>query len=92
MRLNRTLVKLDLSKNALKSKTVRLFLDSIQDNYTLSDLNLSGNLLDDAFAFDLSCVLEDNQSLHTVDISGNPISSNGAQYILKCLLTHNDTL
>ena len=78
MRLNRTLVKLDLSKNNLKSKTMRLFLDSVQDNYTLADLNLSGNLLDDAFAFDLACVLEDNQSLHTVNISSNPISQAGA--------------
>ena len=78
MRLNRTLVKLNLSKNNLKSKTMRLFLDSIQDNYTLADLNVAGNLLDDAFAFDLACVLEDNQSLHTVDISGNPISQAGA--------------
>lgn len=60
MRLNRTLVKLDLSKNALKSKTLGLFLDSLQDNYTLADFNVSGNLLDDSFAWSLSVVLEDN--------------------------------
>lgn len=60
MRFNKTIVKLDLSKNALKSCMTRFLLDGLQDNYCLAHLDLSGNFLDNEFAADLGHLLEDN--------------------------------
>lgn len=57
IRFNKTLVKLDLSHNALKSCMVKFLLDSLLDNVSLMDLNLGSNSLDDAFANDLSIIL-----------------------------------
>ena len=78
IKFNKTLVKLDLSKNAFKSVSLKFFLEAIQDNSALAHLDLSGNHLDNEFAFDLAFLLEKNQSLHTVDISTNPIEPEGA--------------
>jgi len=60
MRLNKTIVKLDLSKNALKSCTIKWLLDALMDNYSLAHLDLSGNFLDNEFAVDLAHLLESN--------------------------------
>lgn len=92
IRFNTTIVKLDFSKNGLKSCTVKWLLDSLVDNYCLAHLDLSGNFLDNEFAVDLAHLLETNQQLHTVDISNNPIEPEGAKYLLSSLLQHNDTL
>jgi hypothetical protein len=58
--LNKTLVRLDLSNNALKSPTMRFFLEAMLDNSTLADLRLAGNFLDNEFAVDLAHLLEVN--------------------------------
>ena len=50
LRFNRSLVKLDLSHNALKFSTTKYLLESCIDNVTLVTLDLSGNFLDDQFA------------------------------------------
>lgn len=92
IKFNKTLVKLDLSKNALKSISVKMFMEALEDNYCLAHLDLSGNHLDNEFAYDLAKVLEKNQQLHTVDISNNPIEPEGAKQILQTILEHNDTL
>ena len=47
IRFNKTLVKLDLSKNALKSCVVKFLLDSLLDNVCLVYLDMSSNFLDD---------------------------------------------
>ena len=73
LRFNKSLVKLDLSSNALKPCVARFLLDALLDNYTLSDLSLLSNFLDDEFAVDLSHVLEENPVLYRVDIGKNPI-------------------
>ena len=92
LKFNKTLIKLDLSNNVLKSCTVKFLLASLETNFCLADLNLANNFLDDEFAVDLAHLLEDNQVLHTVDISNNPIGPQGAQYLLASLLQYNDTL
>ena len=89
---NRTIVKLDLSNNALKSCVAKFLLDALVENYCLAEIDVSGNFLDNEFAVDLSHLLEDNNVLHTVDISKNPIGPEGTKYLLKCLLQNNDTL
>jgi hypothetical protein len=73
LRFNKSLVKLDLSHNGLKSSVVKFLLDSLLDNVCLSELNLGSNFLDDNFAKDLAVVLENNPVLYKVDISNNPI-------------------
>jgi Ran GTPase-activating protein (RanGAP) involved in mRNA processing and transport len=86
LRSNKTLVKLDLSKNGLKSYTAKYFLDALQINEHLMNINFHGNLLDDDFAYDLAKILSQNSILHTVDISNNPIGPEGAQSVLNVLL------
>ena len=60
IKFNNTIVKLDLSNNAIKPCTIKFFLEALLDNTSLSDLRLSGNLLDNEFAVDLAHVLETN--------------------------------
>ncbi len=92
LRFNKSLVKLDLSNNALKSCVVKFLLDSLLDNVCLTELNLSSNFLEDDFAKDLALVLENNPVLYKVDIANNPIGPVGAQAILNVLLVGNETL
>ena len=47
---NKTLVKLDLSNNALRSYMTHFLMEALRINATLTDLNLSSNQLDDKFA------------------------------------------
>lgn len=92
LRFNKTLVKLDLSNNALKACTARFVLDALLDNVCLTELGLAGNFLDDEFAIDLSHVFEDNSVLYRVDISKNPIGPEGGKAILNSLLMKNETV
>ena len=92
IKLNNTLVKLDLSNNGLKACTVKFLLDGLENNTALADLSLANNFLDNEFAVDLAHLLELNSVLHTVDISKNPIGPEGARYLLQSILQHNDTL
>lgn len=82
LRFNKSLVKLDLSSNALKSSMMKFLLDSLLDNVCLTQLDLSNNFLDDAFARDLAIVLENNPVLYIVNIGKNPIGPKGAHAIL----------
>jgi Ran GTPase-activating protein (RanGAP) involved in mRNA processing and transport len=86
MKFNKSIVRLDLSNNALKPCVVKFLLESLLDNYCLADLNFAGNFLDNEFACDLAHLLETNQTLHTVDISRNPIGPEGAKLILQAIL------
>lgn len=92
LRHNKTLVKLDLSNNGLKSCVVHYLLESITPNQYLSEVNFSGNFLDDDFAQDLSLVLKENGVLNKVDISENPIGPDGAKLLFNALCEDNDTL
>jgi hypothetical protein len=78
LRFNKTLVKLDLGKNAMKPCTARFILDALLDNYCLAEVSFAGNFLDDEFAVDLAGVLEDNPVLFKVDVANNPIGPAGA--------------
>ena len=89
---NKSLIRLDLSNNGLKSCTTRFILDSLQTNQTLSEISFANNFLDNAFARDLAYVLESNQVLYKVDISQNPIGPAGSKCILNALFEYNDTL
>lgn len=60
IKFNKSLVKIDLSKNGLKSMTIKLFMEALQDNYCLAHLDLSGNFLDNVFAEDLAELIKEN--------------------------------
>ena len=92
LRFNKTLVKLDLSHNALKACTAKFVLQALLDNYSLNEVSFAGNFLDDEFARLLAVVLEENPVLYKVDIGKNPIGSEGAMYLLTVLLMKNETL
>ena len=92
IKFNKTMVKLDLGNNCLKSCVVKFLLEAILDNATLAHLDLSNNFLDNEFAADLAHLLENNPVLHTVDIANYPIEQAGAKYLLSSLLQHNENL
>ena len=92
MRFSKTLVKLDLSNNSLKTCTIRYILEALLINESLTTLNLHGNLLDDQFGAQLADVLGQNPILNKVDISQNPIGPRGAKAILDVLVERNQTL
>ena len=92
LRFNKTLIKLDLSNNGLKSCTAAYILDALTTNQALSEISFANNFLDNQFAKDLAKVLESNQVLYRVDISQNPIGPEGSKYILNALFEYNDTL
>ena len=58
LRFNKSIIKLDLSNNALKSCMVKFLFESLLDNYCLAHLDMSGNNLDNEFAVDLAHLLE----------------------------------
>ena len=47
IRFNKSLVKLDLSSNGLKTPMVKYLLESLFDNVCLSELRLGSNFLED---------------------------------------------
>ena len=89
LRFNKSLVKLDLSNNALKNCTAKYMLETLRINQSLTEINFHSNLLNDDFAYHLADLLCENPILHTVDISKNPIGVEGAKAILNSLLTQN---
>jgi Ran GTPase-activating protein (RanGAP) involved in mRNA processing and transport len=90
--ISRTLVKLDISHNALSTPAGCLLIKALKDNVAMHDLNLSHNNLDDEFAMELSKVLVSNEVLWRVDITRNPIGERGALAILAALQQHNGTI
>ena len=92
LKVNRTLVKLDLSNNAMNSVSGALINDALQENITLTELNLSRNKLCDIFAEGFANALRKNDIIWTVDISGNRMTQVGSKMILDSLKESNDTL
>ncbi len=73
IRVTKTLVKLVLSHNGLKSPDGILIVDALIENLTISHIDVNYNELGDLFAKALSNCLKHNEILHTVDISNNPV-------------------
>ena len=92
LRINKTLVKLDLSNNGLTPRVANYMIEALENNIYLSEINFHGNALNDEFAAAVAMLLEHNQVLFKVDISANPISPVGARYILDAVSEYNDTL
>ena len=82
LRFNKSLVKIDLSHNGLKSFTAKYVLEALIDNTSIMEVNFSGNFLDDQFGIDLARTLKNNEILYKMDISKNPIGPNGASAIM----------
>ena len=89
---NKTLVKLDLSGNALNSTVASFVIEAMKVNTSITELNLSSNVLENDFAYALGDMLIENEIVYKVDISHNPIGPEGAKYLLGVLLERNDTL
>lgn len=92
LKVNRTLVQLNLSSNGLASICGIYIVKSLRENISLSILDLSKNSLGDDFAHALADTISRNDILWKVDISYNPIGVAGANAILKALEESNDTL
>jgi hypothetical protein len=58
LRFNKTMVKLDLSNNALKACTVNYIIDALTVNRHLTFINFHGNFLNDDFAYQLADLLD----------------------------------
>lgn len=92
LEVNRTLVKLDLSKNALSPICGVYLMKALRENIILNDINFSGNFLNDEFAFEFARTLKFNDLLWRVDISENPIGKEGGKALLKAIEEDNDSL
>lgn len=79
LKYNKTLIKLDLSNNALTPLVGNYLLEQLKPNIYISDINFHGNRLTDDFATSLAELLQHNQVLYKVGISANPISPVGAR-------------
>ena len=60
LKYNKTVVKLDLSNNALTPRVGNYLLECIKPNAYLSEINFHGNRLSDEFAAELAILLKDN--------------------------------
>ena len=60
LKYNKTVVKLDLSNNALTPRVGNYLLECIKPNQYLSEINFHGNRLNDDFAAELAVLLRDN--------------------------------
>ena len=92
LRFNKTLVKIDLSNNALTPHVGNYLLEQLKTNIYISEIKFHGNRFDDEFAMHLAELLQFNQVLYKVDISDNPISPVGARVLLNVIAEYNDTL
>jgi hypothetical protein len=92
LKVNRTLIKLDLSNNAMSSVSGSLINAALRENQTLMDLNLSRNKLCDIFAEGLAGSLRINCTLQKCDISGNCITKVGSKKILDAINSTNQTI
>ena len=54
LEFNKTLIKLDLSNNGMKSVTASYILEALEINQTLSEISFANNFLDNDFAKDLA--------------------------------------
>jgi len=78
IKITKTLLRLDLSSNAMNSVSGAIICDGLKENNSLIDINLARNLLCDYFAECLANTLRLNNILWRVDISDNKITSDGA--------------
>ena len=78
LQVNRTLIKLDLSNNAMNSISGLLICEALKENMTLMDLNLARNRLCDMFAEGFAEALRVNEVIWRVDISENRFTKKGS--------------
>lgn len=60
LRYNKTLIKLDLSNNGLRSRVANYLMESLSVNNYISEVNFHGNQLNDDFAEVLANLLKQN--------------------------------
>ncbi|KRX06458.1 hypothetical protein PPERSA_05071 [Pseudocohnilembus persalinus] len=89
---NRSLVKLDLSHNALDDVQGIYISRALKENVFLAELNLSKNNLNNGFAEHFAQSLRTNQTLWKCELQGNPIGQEGAEALLTVLHEDNESL
>ena len=73
LRINRTLVRLNLSCNGIKCVSGTQIISALKDNISVCFLDLSSNFLRDQFANSLADTLRVNNILSEIDISNNQV-------------------
>jgi hypothetical protein len=82
---NRSLVKLDLSYNGLRTNIAQYLARALRINISLTMLSLAHNELDDRFCVVLAQELRNNNTLFECDMSGNPFAQDGANALLDLI-------
>ncbi|KAH6601384.1 hypothetical protein BASA50_001654 [Batrachochytrium salamandrivorans] len=90
LKLNTTLVRLDLTNNSIKNGGVYIG-SSLKANRTLTHLNLSDNQMGPESGKAIATMIADNTSLTTVLLRGNNLGDKEASYISDAL-KQNSTL
>ena len=92
VRINTTLVKLDISCNTLSDEGAAAVSGCLKVNNILKELNISKNQITSEGAMTIAEALQLNTALVKLDISRNMLSDKGALSITDCLKINNCTL
>lgn len=92
IKISLTLLKIDLSSNAMSSVSGAIICDALKENISIIDVNLARNVLCDYFAECLANTLRLNDILWKFDISDNKITHIGAKMIIDAIEEENDTI
>lgn len=90
--MNISLLKLDLSHNAIDDFDGTVIASAIEHNHTLRDLNLSHNMMKKRTCERLREVLETNEVISMIDLSHNPFDETCGDILYDTVLSHNTTI
>ena len=86
LKVNRTLISLDLKQNRLDDKAgSKLCIDLLNNNSCLEFLGLSSNMLGNMFSESLAEFVKMNQSIQSLDVSCNQITESNAETLKDSL-------
>jgi Ran GTPase-activating protein (RanGAP) involved in mRNA processing and transport len=92
LKVNKTLVYLDLKHNGLENESGQYISEMLAVNYHLHCVNLENNLLGDDFIIHLCQSLQKNNTLAILKLGYNSIGERGAKQIISLMGVGNDTI
>ncbi|XP_013917095.1 PREDICTED: protein NLRC3 [Thamnophis sirtalis] len=85
LKVNRSLLALDLRSNAIGPNGAKALADALKNNQHLLSLNLQSNMIKDKGAAGLAEVLASNQTLTTLHIQKNEVGPQGSKQLAEAL-------
>jgi hypothetical protein len=92
LKLNRSLITLDLSHNYIGDYDGSLIVYNLLPHKTIVNLNLSNNLLKRQTCRRVKELLETNESLKLINLANNPLDERCAKLLHEAVLSMNTSL